>query len=64
MESINRAAVVVKPGKPFLDWLHRADPTSQDLTLADLQREPTVYLLPEYVEEQRNTRCLPFLLIR
>jgi hypothetical protein len=50
-ESINRAAVVVKPGKPFLDWLHGADPTSQKLTLADLQREPTVYLVPEYVEE-------------
>ena len=32
MESINRAAVVVKPGKPFLDWLHRADPTFTDFT--------------------------------
>ena len=52
MESINRAAVVVKPAKPFLDWLHRADPASQNLTLADLQREPTVYLVPEYVEER------------
>ena len=51
MKSINRAAVVVKPGKPFLDWLQRADPTSQNLTLADFQREPTVYLVPEYVKE-------------
>jgi len=50
MQSINRAAVVVKPGNPFLDWLHRADPTSQNLTLVDLHREPTVYLVPEYVE--------------
>lgn len=29
----------------------RADSTSQQLTLADLQRESTVYLVPEYVEE-------------
>ena len=51
-ESINRAAVDVKPGNPFLTWLHRADPTSQDLTLADSQREPKVYLVPEYVDER------------
>jgi hypothetical protein len=51
-ESINRAAVDVKPGNPFLTWLHRADPTSQGLTLADSQREPQVYLVPEYVDER------------
>ena len=32
---------------PFLDWLHGADTTNEDLTLAGLRREPTVYLLPE-----------------
>src|SRR5690242_16404252 len=51
-ESINRVTVDVKPGNPFLSWLHRADPTSQDLTLADSQREPKVYLVPEYVDER------------
>ena len=47
MITINRTAIVVRPGQPFLDWLHRTDPTSNELRLEDLRREPTVYLLPE-----------------
>jgi hypothetical protein len=51
MDEINRSAVIVTPSQTFLDWLHRADPTSAELTLADLQEEPTIYLLPEYDTE-------------
>jgi hypothetical protein len=47
MATLNRSAVVVKPKQPLLDWLHAADPTSQDLSLRDLVREPTIYLFPE-----------------
>jgi hypothetical protein len=47
MDTINRAAIVGRPAQPFLDWLHRVDPTSAHLTLEDLQREPTIYLVPE-----------------
>jgi hypothetical protein len=28
MKVINRTAFVVKPSRPFLDWLHRVDPAS------------------------------------
>jgi hypothetical protein len=45
---INRTAIEVMPHRPFLDWLHRADPTSTGLSLEGLRRAPTVYLLPEY----------------
>ena len=48
MRTINRSAVVVFPKQPFLDWLHRVDLTSGELTLADLCRDPGIYLLPEY----------------
>src|SRR5271167_3198801 len=48
---LNRSAIVVKPKQPFLDWLHTADPTSDRLTLADLSRESTIYLIPEYDTE-------------
>jgi hypothetical protein len=59
---LNRSAVVVKPKQPFLDWLHTADPTSHRLTLGDLSREPTIYLLPECnteadVQELLSERC-------
>ena len=49
---LNRSAIVVKPRQPFLDWLHTADPTSHRLTLGDLTREPTIYLIPECDTEE------------
>jgi hypothetical protein len=45
--TLNRSALVVKPKQPFLEWLHSADQTSHRLTLVDLSREPTIYLIPE-----------------
>ena len=54
---INRSVVVVRPKQPFLDWLHRVDPTSGELTLKDLRRDPNVYLLPTCdTEEQMEGR--------
>jgi len=44
---LNRSALVVKPKEPFLIWLNEADPTSHELALEDLAREPTIYLIPE-----------------
>ena len=52
MDVINRSAVIVMPAEPFLKWLQRVDPTSGELTLADLRREPTIYLLPPYDTEE------------
>jgi hypothetical protein len=56
MITINRNAIVLRPSQPFLDWLHRVDPTSNELRLEDLRREPTVYLLPE-CENQEEARA-------
>ena len=47
MVTLNRSAIVVKPKQPILDWLHATDPTSLELTLLNLTREPTIYLIPE-----------------
>ena len=44
---INRSAIVVIPKQPFLDWLHRVDPTSRQITLSELTVEPSIYLIPE-----------------
>src|SRR5215831_7425629 len=55
---LNRSAVVVKPRQRFLDWLHGADPTSPHLTLRDLAREPTLYLLPEWDTEAELEKVL------
>jgi hypothetical protein len=58
MIAINRTGIVVRPGQLFLDWLHRADPTSIELSLEDLRREPTVYLLPECENEEEAREYL------
>ena len=47
MLALNRSAWVVRPRAPFLDWLHAVDPTSASLTLVNLTREPTIYLVDE-----------------
>ena len=49
---LNRSAMVVKPRRPFLDWLHTADPTSRNLSLHELVQEPTIYLIPECDTEE------------
>ncbi len=58
METINRSALIVTPAKPFLDWLHRVDSTSAEVSLEDLRREATIYLVPEYDSEEEARRFL------
>ena len=41
-----------------MDWLHRVDPTSGNLTLADLGDDPSIYLLPERDFEPDLEECL------
>ena len=50
--------IIIKPAQPFLDWLHQVDPTSAHLTLEDLQREPTIYLVPECDTEDQAVEYL------
>jgi len=54
MSSINRAAVILKPRAPFLKWVNDADPNpnAHPLTMDDLQKEPTVYLIPEFDSDE------------
>jgi hypothetical protein len=56
MVSLNRTAVVVRAKQPFLVWLHSIDPPSHHLTLADLNQEPSVYLLPDSDSDEKAAR--------
>ena len=49
MKLLNRSALSVKPTQAFVDWVNSLEPTvgEDDLTLADVDRESTVYLIPE-----------------
>lgn len=61
MRELNRSAVIVIPKQPFLDWLHFVDPTSTELTLRDLCREPTIYLMLECESDDEFAHRLPDL---
>jgi hypothetical protein len=45
--TLNRNAISFVARQPFLDWLNSIDPTNADLTLAEVNRETTLYLIPE-----------------
>jgi hypothetical protein len=45
---VKRSALIAIAKQPFVDWLHRIDPTSTDIDLSQINREPTVYLIPEF----------------
>jgi len=56
---LNRSAFVVRAKQPFLDWLRGLpDPVDANLTLADINQEPTVYLLPVYEDDEERNRIL------
>ena len=46
---LNRSALILRAKQPFLEWLWQLpDPVQPDLTLQRVNREPQVYLLPQY----------------
>lgn len=49
MKLLNRSALSVKPTQAFVDWINSLEPTvgDDDLMLDDVDRENTVYLIPE-----------------
>jgi hypothetical protein len=55
---LNRNAVVVVPKVAFLNWLRRIDPDAGMLTLADLTKDPAIYLLRECEDEKQFLACL------
>jgi hypothetical protein len=49
---INRSAVIAIAKQPFIDWLHAVDPSSQDIDLSIVNREPSVYLVPVFESDE------------
>ena len=39
---INRSALIVTAKQPFIEWLHRADPTRRHISLSEVNQEATV----------------------
>jgi len=64
MEQINRAAIVLKPKQPLVDWVNRTVRLDAPLTVEELAQDCTVVLVPstmdleevaEYLDPYRPT---------
>lgn len=53
MKMLNRSAMTVKLTQAFVDWINNLDDGSEPLTLADVNEEATVYLVPEIEDEDQ-----------
>jgi hypothetical protein len=49
-ENVKRCALILKPKKPFFDWLNSIDPIDSELTVHD---DSAVYLLPDFEEKSQ-----------
>lgn len=54
---LNRCVVTAKAREPFLEWLCGL-PDPCDVTLDEVNREATAYLLPYFEEDQERDRIL------
>jgi len=55
MESVNRAALIVKPRQPFVDWAN-STPGEDKYTLQDLTRDNLTFLIPEYNSQEETLK--------
>lgn len=60
MKLVNRSALSVRPRQAFVDWINSLEATEgeDDLTLDDVERESTIYLIPEMDTETALRACL------
>lgn len=58
MYSINRSIAVIKPKQPLLDWLNALPDNVVLFTLAELQTDCTVLLIPEYDTDEKALKFI------
>jgi hypothetical protein len=52
---LNRAVLIVRPAKPFLEWAAKLDDSG---ILPDVEGEQTAYLVPEFESEAEQRQVL------
>ena len=62
---INRAAVILKYKKPFVDWINNSDPIkSLGITIDKANEDRTVYLIHEDEADDFDNTALNNLMIK
>ncbi|MCJ7700618.1 MAG: hypothetical protein MUO62_03465 [Anaerolineales bacterium] len=52
MQTINRNLIIVKPKQPYVDWINVQPDQEPPVSLAYIQRDCHIYLIPEMVNEE------------
>lgn len=58
MYKIDRSVAVIKPKQPFVDWANQLPDPEIIVNLKDLQKECTVFLIPDYDFEEEAIECI------
>lgn len=54
MYLVNRSIAIIRPKKPFLNWLNGMPDLDFELTLSDIRMDCTVVMLPEVHEAEEG----------
>lgn len=55
---VNRAVLVVKPKRPFLDWLRETEDPPAEATLEFLRKDCNAYLIPVVESDEDERRVI------
>ncbi len=54
----NRAAIIVRPKIPFVEWVRSVDASSSDITTKKIREEPNVYLVHDYETDSEKNQVV------
>ena len=57
-ELVNRALIVVKPRKPFLDWANGVDDEFKEMTIEEMEDDSAVFLIQDYEADEEREEIL------
>lgn len=58
MKTVNRAAIVVQPKKPFVDWVNSVDGEHSKVSLDEICDDYSCYLIPEVLSRREQKEYL------
>jgi len=52
INALNRSGFIVIPKQPFLDWVNALDTGAPPLTLEEVRKDSSMYLIPEFENDE------------
>ena len=57
-ELINRSLIIVKPGKPFVEWANSIDPEGHAFTQKEMEEDCASFLIQDYEADEEKEEIL------